>query len=335
MKGYNRRIFIKTIGAASMSTALAGASFPPPKRDIIWGSLLHLSFNMWGDWDIPGYELGNYRPDLRLDDKLWDDLLQKMVANHMNMVVIDLGDGVRYESHPEIAVNNAWSVGRLKKEISKMRELGLEPIPKLNFAASHDIWLGEYSRCVSTKKYYEVCADLIAEVMDIFDTPRFFHLGMDEEETGKNNNQYVVVRQHDLWWHDFLFFCDEVRKKGGRPWVWSDYLWKHQEVFMKRMPKDVVQSNWYYKKKFQDNHMVQAYDLLEKSGYDQVPTGSNWNNNENFGMTVDYCTEKIHPKRLLGFLQTTWHPTIEEYRQVHMEAIEQVGVVAATYKSTK
>ena len=42
------------------------------------------------------------------------------------MVVIDLGDAVKYESHPEIAVRNAWTVKRLKDELSKIREMGLE-----------------------------------------------------------------------------------------------------------------------------------------------------------------------------------------------------------------
>ena len=33
----------------------------------------------------------------------------------MNMVVIDLGDGVKYESHPEIAVKGAWSTTELRE----------------------------------------------------------------------------------------------------------------------------------------------------------------------------------------------------------------------------
>jgi len=212
--------------------------------------------------------------------------------------------------------------------------MGLEPIPKLNFASSHDAWLGEYSRCLSTKIYYEVCADLIAEVIDIFDTPRFFHLGMDEETAmHQRSYQYVVVRQFDLWWHDFMLLYDAVKKGGVRPWVWSDYLWHHPELFFERMPKDVLQSNWYYGRKFDDDEkMVQAYNQLEKYEYDQVPTGSNHSFSENFEMTVEYCREHIHSQRLLGYMQTPWRPTIEEFRQRHMEAIEQVGAVITASK---
>ena len=333
MNTIKRRDFIKTIGAAALVGALPNTLFSNPKEKIIWGNLLHLSFNMWEDWDAPGKEMRSYRPYLRFDEKLWNDLLIKMADNHLNMVVLDLGDGVQYKSHPEIPVENAWSIKKLKEELSKMRDLGLEPIPKLNFASSHDAWMGEYSKCLSTEKYYKVCADLIAEVSDIFDTPQFFHLGMDEEDT-KNQKyyKYMVVRQFDLWWHDFLFLCDEVQKSGARPWIWSDYLWHHPDWFFEKMPKDVLQSNWYYGTTFGDDKMVEAYKQLEQHGYDQIPTASNHSNKVNFKMTVNHCTKQIQKKHLFGFLQTPWRPTIEEYRQHHMEAIEQVGAAIQDIK---
>ena len=169
--------------------------------EMIWAYLLHLSYNMWSDRDVPERrEHYSAKPYLRLDISLWNDILRRMADVGMNMVLIDLGDGVKYESHPEIAVRDAWTVNRLKDELSKIREMGLEPIPKLNFSACHDAWLGPYSRCVSTDTYYEVCRDLISEVIEIFDKPRFFHLGMDEE-TARHQRyyNYVMVRQYDLW----------------------------------------------------------------------------------------------------------------------------------------
>ena len=70
---------------------------------------------------------------------------------------------------------------RLRKELARLRKLGLEPIPKLNFSTTHDLWLGPYSRQVSATIYYKVCEDLIDEVTGLFDKPRLFHLGYDEE----------------------------------------------------------------------------------------------------------------------------------------------------------
>ena len=299
--------------------------------ELIWGNLLHLSFNMWEDRPEPEREMCYYRPYLRFDEALWREILNRMAEANMNMVVIDLGDAVRYESHPEISLKDAWTVDKLKEELARIREMGMEPIPKLNFSTCHDAWLGEYARCVSTHRYYSVCRDLIAEVMDIFNTPRLFHLGMDEETFGHQQwHSISIVRQFDLWWHDLELLCDEVRKGGGRPWVWSDYVWHHQEAFAERMPKNVLQSNWYYGARFDQEDPdrrihVGAYRLLEDHGYDQVPTASSHSNPNNFHMTVQYCRRVISAARLLGFLQTPWRPTLREFRGRHLEAVEQVG----------
>ncbi len=293
----------------------------------IWANLIHLSYNMWEDRFAPERATRSYSPRLRFDDTLWDDLLTRMSDAGINMIVLDLGDGVRYESHPEIAVKNAWSPDRLREEIARIRELGIEPIPKLNFASTHDAWLGEYSRRVSTPEYYSVCGDLIGEVAEIFDRPRFFHIGMDEE-TAEHQRYYayVVVRQFELFWHDFQFLADSVTAAGARPWIWSDYIWKHREEFLERMPKNILQSNWYYGENFSpENAYVQAYDALESAGYDQIPTGSNYSNNNNFRMTVEHCRATVARPRLLGFMQTPWLPTLEAYRQAHEDAVDQVG----------
>ena len=204
----------------------------------------------------------------------------------------------------------------------------------MNFSACHDAWLGPYSRCLSTDTYYAVCRELIAEVIDLFDKPRFFHIGMDEETARHQRNfAYVVVRQYDLWWKDFYFYVDEVEKGGVRSWIWSDYVWHHPDLFFKNMPKSVLQSNWYYGKEFnKDIDYVKAYLDIEEHGYDQVPTGSNWSNDVNFGRTVDYCTKHIAPERMWGFMTAPWHPTVEALRQHHLNAIDQVGEAMAKWK---
>jgi len=304
-------------------------------RELIWGNLLHLGYNMWSDREMPERDTPYIcaKPYLRFDEPLWRDLLKQMAGQGLNTVVLDLGEGLRYDSHPELAVQGSWSPAKLAKELAFVRDVGLEPIPKLNFSACHDAWLGEYARCVSTPTYYAVCRDLIAEVCELFDTPRFFHLGMDEE-TAEHQRYYgyVLIRQYDLWWHDLYLLLDAVEKRGVRPWVWSDYVWHHPKTFLEKMPKSVLQSNWYYQTEFgPDIQRANAYDLLEEHGYDQVPTGSNWVSPENMRMTVDYATSVIDKSRLYGFLQTPWKPTLMEVRQRHEAAITQLGDARKRY----
>jgi hypothetical protein len=346
----NRRDFIKQMAVAGIASSMPAALLAQqdPSKKKIWANLLHLSYNMWEDNVLLKYRDENYNcttcqearewahgywPFLTFDEPTWDALLKEMAAVGMNMVVIDLGDGVQYESHPEIAVKNAWTPEKLRSELVKMRKMGLEPIPKLNFATTHDIWLGEYSRMVSTSKYYTVCSDLIREVIELFENPRFFHLGMDEETAQHQNRQdYVVIRQNDLWWGDLYFFIGEVEKKGVRSWVWSDYAWHQPDLFFKKMPKSVLQSNWYYDSDFDLNKLeepektyVKLYNDLEAHGYDQVPTGSNHGNDTNMGATVDYCKKVIDPSRLYGFMTAPWRPTLAPCLDRHKEAIAQVG----------
>lgn len=354
----NRRTFIKQAAAATVLTSMPNVLLPQDKtaNKMIWANLIHLSYNMWEDSIPPKYRDENYicttcqearewahplRPNLTFDDQVWDALLKEMAAVGMNMVVIDVGDAILYESHPEISVKNAWKPEKLKAELAKMRKMGLEPIPKLNFATTHDIWLKDYSRMVSTDIYYGVCKDLIEEVSALFDKPRFFHLGMDEELASYQTRQdYAVVRQNDLWWGDLYFYIGEVEKNGVRPWVWSDYAWHKPDVFFRKMPKSVLQSNWYYGASFDMKTLkeptktyVKLYDDLEKYGYEQVPTGSNHSVPENFEGTVGYCKKVIDPSRLMGFMTAPWRPTLAPCLDRHKEAIDQVARAIKTFKS--
>lgn len=49
----------------------------------------------------------------------------------------------------------------MKAELARLRNLGLNPIPKYNFSCGHSAWLQEYAYMVGTKKYDQVCKDII------------------------------------------------------------------------------------------------------------------------------------------------------------------------------
>ncbi len=319
----HRRKFVKQLAAAGILSTFPKVMFPQekPSGDKIWAILLHLSVNMWKE----------HHPDLQLSESLWNDALAKMADVGLNTVVIDLGDGIKYDSHPEIAVNNAWSTNRLRNELAKIRKMGLDPIPKLNFSTCHDSWLGKYDRMVSTQEYYIVCRDLISEIIDLFDKPPLFHLGMDEEnESNQRTYDYLVIRQNQLYWGDMYFLLGEVEKRGSRPWVWQDYVRYHPEEVARMMPKSVLQSNWYNLTDFDKpatNKSVKAYVDLEKFGYDQVPGGSNYyeGSEKCFFNNVKFCTENIADQRLLGFIQSPWKYTIEENRNHILTSIELAG----------
>ena len=216
---------------------------------------------------------------------------------------------------------------KLRAELARLRKLGLEPIPKLNFSAMHDEWLGDYGRMLCTDEYYRVCGDLIRECVAIFDNPRFFHIGYDEEDIrNQSNHEHVILRQGELWWQDFLWFVKTVEAAGSRTWIWSDWIWEHHDEFLKRCPKSVLQSNWYYDQGFSERAFrwprIKCYLDMDKAGFDQIATASNNVFDSNAGETVEFCEKNLSGDRLKGYLMSSWRRTLPEYRKQNLAAVD-------------
>jgi len=122
---------------------------------MIWGFMVQLGHNMWGELPLDGDAPKAGREHMfahdfnRTDVDMWDDVTEYYARKGANLVLIDLGEGLQYPSHPELAVKGSWSPERMKEELVRLKGLGLEPILKLNFSACHDAWLKDYSRKAS------------------------------------------------------------------------------------------------------------------------------------------------------------------------------------------
>ena len=332
----NRREFIG-MSACSAMAGLTGClstreAIPPwTGKGDIRAFLMHLGHNMWCEWlpaDVKTKLFEKYVPNetLRMKEPLWRKVVDHAAARGLNMIVIDIGEGLVFPSHPELAIKGSWSPDKLRDEILRMRRQGIEAIPKLNFSATHDGWLKDYHRMLTLPKWYEVVKDVIRDVAEVFDTPRYFHLGFDEETVGfSRNRNYFVMRTGDLWWHDFLYTVRCCEDCGCRPWVWSDYGWDHPDYFT-RCPKSVVQSNWYYDEswggfdpktnKTSDLKRLKEFWDLEKFGFDQIPCGTNWvgwkrkqqnaGADDVIGKLVKLGREVISKEHLLGFMMAPW-----------------------------
>ena len=137
---------------------------------------------------------------------------------------------------------------------------------------------------------------------------------------------------------------------GCRAWIWSDYIWHHHDEFLKRMPKSVLLSNWYYRTDFsgkicnraamekkimaarwpEATAAPSAFIDLEKAGYDQLPCGSIWADEKNFGALVPFCRKRIGRERLKGFLMAPWLATLEANRVKLMKAVDIAAAAFTT-----
>lgn len=352
-------------GAAGCATAAVKKT---PFGGYGWGALLHLGSNMWDDFpgdpdSLPTTPEGEktlplgpsgkpirYHNYLRCRDDLWRRSVDRLVARKMDHVFIDLGEGVRYPSHPELSVPGSWSVEKLRDELARIRAAGIEPFPKLNFSSCHDAWLKNYHRMLSTRKYYQVVADLVRDVAEMFDTPRLFHIGYDEEMAiAQFNHYHVTVRQKELWWHDLNYTVDQVSRCGCRPVMWADAIWTGRAEFVRRMSKEILQANWYYRSDFSPKKLTwnaefekeggwgetvngaAAFMELEKAGFDQLPCTSNWAEDASAEAVVDYCLKNIDPSRLKGICTAPWAMTVPDTAEKKniTKALEGIDLLAA------
>ena len=120
--------------------------------------LICLADNCWNDSaEVPWCTGVLYQPVLRADVNTFREICDKALRCGFDSVIIDLANGIKYKSHPEIAVEGAWTPEFMQEEVRRYKKKGLKFYPRLNFSAGHDAWLCEYSRMVSTPYYYSFC----------------------------------------------------------------------------------------------------------------------------------------------------------------------------------
>ena len=254
---------------------------------------------------------GRYHDSVGIDRGLLYEVVDEVSKMGIDLIVLDILDAMQYESHPEISLKNAFTHEEMRTLLGYMRERGIEPVPKLNFSACHDTWLKEYSWMKGTARYYEVVKDLIDEVCEVFDHPKLFHLGMDEEDLPTHKKGMTIIRCDDLWCHDLYFYMDCVEKNGARAWIWGDFYWKHPDYFLRKIPKECLISNWGYMRYWEGHDRVKmqydSYIALAAHGYDQFPCSSTWCCHQNVAQEVHFMKKHgLVNEHLIGILATPW-----------------------------
>jgi len=274
----------------------------------------HINFCMEEEWE--------YRTTLYTDRSTWNKITAELPKRGFNTLLIDMSEGVKLDSHPELAIPGSWEKADFIQELDRLRKLGLNPLPKYNFSCMHNAWLQDYANMGGTKRYNEVCADIIRETIDMFGKPEFFHLGMEEEKI-ENQSHYPVMRER-TWkrrTEDLTFLCDVCREKGVRPWIWVDVQSVEglggADRFRENLPKDVLISNWWYAPIHYDGDAekprTKLYRDIDSWGYEQVPTGSAYSYAYNLRQTMRYCKEYLKDENIKGYMTAPWQSTLPHY----------------------
>ena len=292
------------------------------RNEKIWAFLIHLGSNMWAKkgttWGrkIHPEDFG-YKEEMFCDKEVWKKVVDFLPAQGINTLVIDLGEGLLLDSHPEIATKGAWTKDELRAEIKRLKEIGLTCIPKYNFSCRHNAWMGEWAYKVGQPDYYDFCRDIIEEAIDLFDKPELFHLGY-EEEIATDEHEINVCRSPQKKIEDAHFLYEVVKNKGVRPWVWLDiHALNSWDEFEKVTPKDIVISTWHYGVIHNNgdptNVPTEAYYIKElyDRGYEQIPTSSTWSWHCNSKDTMNYCKMYCTNGTIIGHMTASWMLTCE------------------------
>jgi len=291
----------------------------------IWAFLIHLGSNMWSKKErIPSgirhEEDFTYKTKMYCQRDVWKKVTDFLPTVGINTLVIDLGEGVRLDSHPEIATEGAWTKEELRAELARLRGMGLTPIPKFNFSCAHSAWMGDYAYMVGTKIYDDFCKDIIEETIELFDTPPYFHLGLEEEDyESQKTNHIAIVRTPHKKAEDALRLFEICRAHGVRPWIWADLnSFGGPEEFSRLVARDVMISTWYYGMIRHGTpyeklpYAVQLMRTVTDLGYDLVPTSSTWSWHLNSKDTMHYAKEQLPKERIAGFMTASWMLTVEK-----------------------
>ena len=341
--GVSRREFLGGVSAVAAGLPAVGLTEEKRKADFIWAQLVHLGTNMWGNDGItPGTVEDGERvvsKTLLCDDGVWSRVIGGIAKSGADTVVIDLGEAVAYPSHPELAVKGSWSPEKLAAEIGKIRQLGLKPVPKLNFSTMHDQWLKIYNRMVGLPKYYEVCRDVIGDVCDIFGRPELFHIGMDGEcmEQKRNFSGYGTFRDRKFWFQDVKFYAGELEKRGARAWMWADSADDWPEEYVAECPKTILQSVASYRNPFDVVKTAtvkpvlaarrKTLKLLDDAGFETVLSGLGDQKNPESALSEFMVYSRSQNfKRVVGGIQTSWSFLLpgDKGEEANMEGVKRL-----------
>lgn len=294
----------------------------------MWTLMVQLSTNLWS----------KYTPVMRFfDDDMWNWILEEAPKYGFNHILLDVGDGIQYHSHPEVSMEGAWSHERVHKELARCREKGITIIPKLNFSTQHCNWLGRYARMISSDLYYPVCKDLIEEVYEVFEHPAYIHLGMDEEDISRaKEREYAICRHGELYWHDLRYLCDCVTATGAKPAIWYDAAFLKPEEYQKRFAIDeILLCPWYYWSlkpesftKMEDFPWAHHFAHMNLQVIEDLPRLKNFRE-----QGIDYC------KAGQTYLPTSWPSrpnNTYNLMEFHMDAPDEniLGHIVAPWADT-
>ena len=171
-----------------------------------------------------------------------------------------------------------------------------------------------YAYNVSHPELYPLMLNTLKEIVDVFNNPKFLHIGHDEFAYGvpfPHRPENVAKGGKKIFYDDVQIYYDFAAERGMRIMLWQDafipyyyqfpdeagesYYDLHYDI-AQRLPKDVVICFWDYRPIFD----TIASKWLQDEGFDIL--GCTWYEPENISNFTDFVIDN----KMMGVMNTTW-----------------------------
>lgn len=274
-----------------------------------------------------------------------------------NAIVLEAWASLKSPSHPETAYEDTYSPAQIKPLIHLGKALHMEMIPMLNAwghasgmrgGSSQHVVLDRFPKfkplyeedgwsfCLTNPDIYGQLFDRFGELLDLFENPRYFHLGLDEAwghrglmESGRCRGPnpretlaahitklvgYFAERKVRVFmWHDM--FIQRDHPQLGRLSPANSVPPFNTHLVLDQIPKDVIMAAWNYSST-QEWPVIQYF---HDKGFPVVACP--WKVRKN-AVAMTGTAKKLG---IMGLMQTTW-----DSLDVTLPTVGEAGVVAWT-----
>ena len=246
-----------------------------------------------------------------------------------NTIIIQLTTGVKLDSSPWPAQDNAWSREEFLDWVSYVRNKGMEVIPEVKLLTQQQLMFQHaypglmFNAATYDPRKEEVYVKvfrLLDEIITLIH-PKAIHIGHDEV-AGNNEisakkwlREGEMILPANLFLKDIIRIHDYLKQKNIETWMWGDMLIRPDEFLEMRakplhgstsgygkplrdkLPRDIVICDWHYA---DEQSEFPSISTMKKEGFRVL--GATWRNEK----TIRNFSRYAAAHGAEGMIATLW-----------------------------
>lgn len=190
-------------------------------------------------------------------------VVDRLSSLKINTVMVEYEDKLRYDRHPAIASQSAFSKDEIRNFVEHARELHVEVMPLLQCLGHVEYILKrpEYAAyresadhvqqwCPENPATFELFTGLADELLELHPHSLYFHIGGDEArqigECPECAARVAKVGRHRFYLEWVKRICEYVISRGKIPVLWDDMLARHEPELIDELPAEAILMYWNY-----------------------------------------------------------------------------------------